>query len=261
LKKNKIETELIGNIKTNYKEMTDGYKKMYGVFADYKALKETMKQIEKSENGRLDAIKKIKEQNEELSSLVSVEPLDTDNLQQLLDKNTTDFSYYVTDKILYIWAITKDKIHLEKIKIAREEVAKMVSSFVAAILAKDKKQTESLSEKIYSILLKPVIPFVSGDRIGVIPHGPLYWLLFAAISSKEQYLVDGFSIFYLPNTGMIKYVLKKQMPQEMKVLAFANPDLDEKQLELSYTKTEVENIEKICHKQLFFKGTKQQKLK
>jgi CHAT domain-containing protein len=259
--KNKIETELIGNIKTNYKEMTDGYKKMYGVFADYKALKETMKQIEKSENGRLDAIKKIKEQNEELSSLVSVEPLDTDNLQQLLDKNTTVFSYYVTDKILYIWAITKDKIHLEKIKIAREEVAKMVSSFVAAILAKDKKQTESLSEKIYSILLKPVIPFVSGDRIGVIPHGPLYWLPFAAISSKEQYLVDGFSIFYLPNAGMIKYVLKKQMTQEMKVLAFANPDLDEKQLELSYTKAEVENIEKNIPQTTIFQGNEATKAK
>lgn len=259
--KNSIETELIGNIKTNYKEMTDSYRKMLKAFDDDKTLKETMNQIEKSEKGRLDAIKKIKEQNEELSSLVSVAPLDTENLQQLLDKNTTVFSYYVVDKKLYIWAITKDKIHLEKINIAGEEVAKMISSFVAAILAKDKKQTEFLSEKIYNIFLKPVISFVSGDRIGIIPHGPLYGLPFAAISSNGQYLVDGFSIFYLPNAAMLKYVLKKQTPKEMKILAFANPDLDAKQLQSSYTEAEVKNIEKNIPQTTIFQGKEATKAK
>jgi len=256
-----IETELIRNIKTNYREMKDSYKKMSEVFDDDNALKETLNKIEKAEITRRDTVNKIKKQSEELYSLISVEPLNTENLQQSLDKNTTVFSYYVTDKILYVWAITKDKIHLEKIDITREKLIKMVSSFIMAILAKDKKQTESFSEKIYDILLKPVINFVSGDRIGFIPHGPLYWLPFAAMSSKGQYLVDGFSIFYLPNAGMIKYIFTKQMPEEMKVMAVANPDLKGKQIELPYAAAEVESIKKNIPQTTIFQGNEATKEK
>jgi CHAT domain-containing protein len=224
--------------------MADGYRKMLTAVGNDYDLRETLDKIEKAGNARRDVIAKIKAQNEELYSLVSVEPPDTEILRQLLDKNTTLFSYYVTDKVLFIWAITKDQVHLERIKITREEVARLVSSFVVAIVAKDKKQTEYLSEKVYDVFLKPVIPFVSGDRIGFIPHGPLCYLPFAAMSYKGQYLVDGFSIFYLPNASVLKYVSKKQMTQEMKVLAFANPDLGDKQLDLPYAEAEVESIKK-----------------
>lgn len=259
--KSSVEIELIRNIKINDKEITDGYRKMLEVFDNDNALKETMSRIEKTEIARRDTVNKIKKQSEELYSLISVEPLNTENLQQLLDKNTTVFSYYVTDKILYVWAITKDKIHLEKIDITREKLIKMVSSFITAILAKDKKQTASFSEKIYDILLKPVITFVSGDRIGFIPHGPLYWLPFAAMSSKGQYLVDGFSIFYLPNAGMIKYIFTKQTPEDMKVMAVANPDLKGKIIEQPYAEEEAEIIKKNIPQTSIFQGNEATKEK
>jgi len=50
------------------------------------------------------------------NSLVSVEPLDTEDIRQLLDINTTLFSYYVADKVLYIWAVNKNRVHLERIR-------------------------------------------------------------------------------------------------------------------------------------------------
>ena len=242
--KNSTEAELIRQNGSYINEISDGYRKiMVSAGSDFD-FKKTLDKIEKAENARRDVIAKIKAQNEELYSMVSVEPPETESLRQLLDRNTTLFSYYVTDKVLYIWAINKDRVHLERIKITKGEVAKLVSSFIAAIAARDKKQTDSLSEKVYDIFLRPVIPFVSGDRIGFIPHGSLYYLPFAAMSYKGQYLVDGFSIFYLPNAGVLKYVLKKQMTQEMKVLAFANPDLGDKQLEMPFAEAEVESIKK-----------------
>ena len=250
--KNSTEAELIKQDKNYINEMAEGYRKVLAAAGGDFAWKKALDKIEKTENAHRDVIIKIKAQNEELYSLIFVESLNTDEMRQLLDKNTTLFSYYITDKVLYVWAMNKDRVHLERIKITREEVAKLISSFIVAITAKDKNQAESLSEKVYSIFLKPVIPFVSGDRIGFIPHGPLHYLPFAAMSYKGQYLVEGFSIFYLPGAGVLKYVLKKKPAQGSNVLAFANPDLGNKQLDLPYAEAEVESIKKIIPQATIF---------
>jgi CHAT domain-containing protein len=62
---------------------------------------------------------------------------------------------------------------------------------------------DAMSEKVYDTLLKPVIPFVRGDRIGILSHGPLGRLPFASMRYVKAYLVDGFSIFYLKHASML----------------------------------------------------------
>jgi CHAT domain-containing protein len=244
--KTPLETELITQDEKYIHEMADGYRKMLSAAGGGDlAFKNALDEIEKAQAGHRDVIIKIKEQNEELYSLISVEPPDTEEIGKLIDVNTTLFSYYVTDKILYIWVVTKDRVHLERIKINKENVFSLVSSFNNAIAAKDKKQTAVLSEKIYDTFLKPVIPFVKGDVIGFIPHGPLYYLPFAAMSYKGHYLIDGFSIFCLPGAGVMKHVVKKHPSRGLKVLAFGNPDLGSKQLDLPYAAAEVKNIKNI----------------
>jgi CHAT domain-containing protein len=253
--KNQAETELIKQFQNNVKEMTDGYIRLLAADGDNLILNNTLNKIEEAESANIDIISKIKSQNEELYSLISVEQPDINYIIQLLDKNITLFSYYVTDKTLYVWAVNKDRVHLERIKITREEVANIVSSCNKAIAAKNKDQGNSLLEKAYETFLKPVIQFVSGDRIGFIPHGSLYYLPFAAMSHKGQYLVDGFSIFQIPNAGMLKYVLKKQSVSGLKLLAFGNPDLGSKIFDLPYAEAELESVKKIIPQaSIFLRG-------
>jgi CHAT domain-containing protein len=241
-----IETELIKQNKKHVNELSDGYRRLLATSGGGDSLlKKALDNIDKIQVGQQDIINKIKRQNEELYSLLTVESPDNEDIRRLLDKNTTLFSYYVSDKILYIWAVNKDRVHLERIKIDKEYISRLVSSFRSAITSKNKKLSEEISEKIYEIFLKPVIPFVSGDWIGFIPHGPLYYLPFAAMSYKGQYLTDGFSIFYLPCAGVLKYEMKKQPSLDLKVLAFGNPDLGNRQLDLPYAEAEVGNIRKI----------------
>jgi CHAT domain-containing protein len=208
-------------------------------------LKDTLNKIEKLKNSQNDIITKIKTKNEELHSLIAVEPLDADDIRQMLDKNTTIFSYYITDKTLFIWILNKDRLHLEKVKISKEDIASLVLSFKDSIAAKDQDKTESLSEKVYNNFIKPVIPFVSGDRIGIIPHGSLYYLPFAAISLKGQYIVDTFSFFHIPNSGVLKYVMNKKPAQNLNILAFVNPDIKDIKYELASSGTEIESVQNI----------------
>lgn len=218
-------------------------KQMFRV-SDEAAERGLAEKLERSEATHRDVLLRIKKENEELFSMVSVQPTEPGDIQKLLDQNTTLFDYFVTDRLLYVWAIQKDRIHLERIKISREELKELVSSFLSALVSKDVKKTKILSRQVYDVILKPIIPFVSGDRIGFIPHDSLYYLPFAAMNYKGQFLVDAFSIFYLPNTAVFKYAMGKPVSMGMKVLAFGNPDLGDKDMDLPYAAMEVESIKK-----------------
>jgi CHAT domain-containing protein len=65
------------------------------------------------------------------------------------------------------------------------------------------------------------------------------------MSYRGQYLVDGFSIFYLPSAGVLKYIANKKSSKGLKVLAFGNPDLGDRKFDLPDAEAEVESIRKI----------------
>lgn len=238
-----VEEELLKQEKQLNGQIIKIQKQLFGISGEA-AERGLTEKLEKAEATYRDIILQIKKENEELFTMVSVQPTDPMEIQKLMDHNTTLFDYFVTDRILYIWAVQKEHIHLERVQIKREELKELVSSFLAAIISKDNKTIQILSQQIYDIILKPIIPFVSGDRIGFIPHDSLYYLPFAAMSYKGQFLVDAFSIFYLPNAGVFKYAMGKPLLGGMKILAFGNPDLGDRELDLPYAVMEVESIKK-----------------
>lgn len=240
------ESELIKNDRQYLSSIAESYRKLLAKFSGNDlALKRKLASLREKEKEHLALLAKIEEQNEELHSLLTIQPVNNDDIRRLLDKNTTLFSYYVSDKILFIWAVNKDRVHLEKIKISREDVHKTVAAFNVAISSRNRRQVEAISQKVYETFLKPVIPFVSGDWIGFIPHGPLHYLPFAAMNYRGQYLVDVFSVFYLPWAGILKYEMKKRPLAGEKILAFGNPDLGNRQMDMPLTEAEVSGIRKI----------------
>jgi len=172
----------------------------------------------------------MKEQDEALHSLIGVVPPDPGEIQRLLDSDTTLFTYYVSRHYLYIWVISQQGFHQEKIRISRDDVDRLVQTYLRAMMDEDKGLVNALSERVYDLFLKRVVPFVYGDRLGIVPHGTLYNLPFASMRYVKSYLVDGFSLFHLPHAGMLKQVLsKKLMPETGKKLIFAEPPQMKKQ--------------------------------
>jgi len=157
-------------------------------------------------------------------------PPDPGEIQRLLDSDTTLFTYYVSRHYLYIWVISQQGFHQEKIRISRDDVDRLVQTYLRAMMDEDKGLVNALSERVYDLFLKRVVPFVYGDRLGIVPHGTLYNLPFASMRYVKSYLVDGFSLFHLPHAGMLKQVLsKKLMPETGKKLIFAEPPQMKKQ--------------------------------
>ncbi len=181
-----------------------------------------------------------------MHSLLGEAPSDVEDIQRVMAPDTTLFAYYAGAKSLYIWVISKNGFHQKKIGMSRNDVDQLVQIYLRTISSQDKNQINVLSESVYDVFLKPVIHFVSGDRLGIVPHGKLYDLPFASMRYVKAYLVDGFTIFYLPHAGMIKQALpKKIIKQTRKVLIVADLQRVEKQKTVAYAEAEMEMLKRL----------------
>ncbi len=202
------------------------------------------KRLEQADADYRDLLGRIRATDEGLFSLISVQDADPAVLRDRLDENTTLFAYFTTAEGLYVWAIHRNLVHLERIALPLEELRSFVFSFLAAIRDKNKRRMDTLSRRAYNLLLKPIIPFVSGDRIGLILDDALVYLPFAAMSYRGKYLVEGFTIFHLPETVSLERVLGKTGTGDLRILAIGNPDLKNKALALPHAAQEIERIQK-----------------
>ena len=183
-------------------------------------------------------------EGERLLPLVSVHGIDPAALQHLLDADTTLFSYFATDAGLYVWAVHQNMVQLVKIDLTRAELRGLVLTYLEAIHSRNRKKTESLSRRVYDLLLKPVIPFVSGERIGFIPDDCLTYLPFAAMNYRGKYLAEVFSIFYLPAASLMEEVVTEKAHSGLRILAFGDPDLEDETLDLHHAVEELKLIRK-----------------
>lgn len=203
-----------------------------------------LERLRHAEAGYRELVGRIGVVNERLLPLIAVRGVDPAALRLLLDEDTTLFAYFSTRDNLYVWAVHRGQVHLERIGLPREDLRSFVFSFLAAIRDRDKRRVETLSRRAYNLLLKPIIPFVSGERIGFIPDDALAYLPFAAMSYRGRFLAEGFTIFHLPGAALLGQVLGETRAAGLRILAFGNPDLENEALDLHFAAQEVERIRK-----------------
>ncbi|MCX5794298.1 MAG: CHAT domain-containing protein [Elusimicrobia bacterium] len=206
------------------------------------AAQELLAGLAKAEGAYRDIVVKVKRENTELASLVSVQSPAPSVIQARLPADTALLDYFVTDQTLYVWAVDRDKVHLERVKLGREDLRALVASFLKAIQAKDQAATKALSQKLYDILLKPILPFVTAPNIGLAPHDALYYLPFSALSDQGKYLIESRALFSLPNAGVLEYLAERKPQASLRVLAFGNPDLGRREFDLPSAEAEVAAI-------------------
>jgi len=235
------ESELLRQEAAADQEVTDLGKRLAAVQSE-KASQELLAGLVKAEGSYRDIVVKIKRENSELASMVSVQSPAPSVIQAHIPADTALVDYFVTDQTLYVWAVDRDKVHLERVKLGREDLRALVASFLEAIQAKDQAATRALSQKLYDALLKPVLPFVSASNIGLVPHDVLYYLPFAALSDQGKYLVESHALFSLPNAAVLEYLAERKPAEKLRVLAFGNPDLGRREFDLPFAEAEVAAI-------------------
>jgi CHAT domain-containing protein/uncharacterized protein HemY len=176
-------------------------------------------------------LQRIEKLNSELASLVSMNPLKANEIQALLDADTALLEYFVGFEDRFIFVVTKEKILAVRLNVDSNRLFQTIKDFRARAvegITLDRLFTKTYEKPIselYEILIKPIEGEISGKKhLVIVPHGMLHYLPFQTLLSKSgKYLIESFTISYLPSASVLKYARVNNKGNRTELFAVGNP--------------------------------------
>jgi CHAT domain-containing protein len=187
---------------------------------------------------------KVRKQNKEQTSLMTVEPLTLKEVQELLQPGTTLVEYFVGPVGTRVWIIEKERMQSVRIRLGKQDLAERVKTLRDSIFALgEKEKVNESSTSLYQELIQPVLPHPSGKELIIVPHDVLHYLPFHALRSPDgRYLIEKYPISYLSSASLLQFVKEKRKAAGEKVLAFGNPDLGDPEKNLEFAELEAKEV-------------------
>jgi CHAT domain-containing protein/Tfp pilus assembly protein PilF len=183
----------------------------------------------------------IKIQSPEVAGLVSVDVASLADMQSLLDPNITLVEYFVMQEHTLAFIITKDSFETIAVDVNRDDLSQVINDFRDFASLED-PHPASLKQ-LYTWLISPLNEKLTTSTIGIIPHGVLHYLPFAALTDGMHYLSEEYTIFTLPSASALRFIQEKRKPEANTMLALGNPAIAEPGLApLAFAQQEAETI-------------------
>ena len=189
-------------------------------------------------------------QNPQLASMVAVPAVDTDKLIRFMEPGTALLSYYLLENEVFCWILRSDienpkkRLQLVRIPSDRGTLEKQILTYRRII--QNLEPYEKHATGLYAQVFEPLLKYLEGvHTIGISPHGSLHYLSFATLYNGKSFLLDDFSLFYVPSAAVLEYTLDRRMARPYRsprVLAVGNPDLGDPILDLPFAEQEVGSI-------------------
>ena len=178
----------------------------------------------------------------DLASLLTVSAITLPQIQShiLLDEMLVEFFYQGND--LYAFVVGKDT--LQAIRLEGGDIARDIREFRSTLQDPTSERTSEISVKLYDKLMRPLEPYLLQPNLVIVPHGILHYLPFNALSNGQQYLLDRYSLRYLPSASVIVYLGASPAGSPERLMAIGNPDLGARKPPLNYAEHEVRAIAK-----------------
>jgi CHAT domain-containing protein len=201
------------------------------------------KQVEAAQRAYRAFLDRVRLESREQASLMTVEPVTLQEVQQLLPPDTTLVEYLVTERESLAWVIDRDRVQVVRLPIRRADLVAEVREFRKSI--EDRAlvpQVQARAEALHARLFAGVRSHIRGDRVVLVPHDVLHYLPFATLRNPAgRWLVEDFTLATLPSASVLKYLQGKGQGAASAVLAVGNPDLGPA-LNLRYAEREARSI-------------------
>jgi CHAT domain-containing protein len=139
-----------------------------------------------------------------------------------------------------VWVVRRDGVKGTLIQRSRKDLAEAVERFRASIID-IKRASRAQGRELYDVLVRPAA-IQPGERLVIVPHGPLHYLPFQALSDGESYLIQLHPITVAPSAGVALQSIAAKQAVGGQLVAFGNPDLGNAEMALPGAQREVELI-------------------
>src|SRR5713101_815972 len=205
--------------------------------AEAKAQAEQSEGVEESARARAQAealdrdykafVERVRKENIEQASLMSVEPVKLAEIQALLPEGTTLLEYYAGEGGVYVWIMDRTRFKLVQLPGDRQSLMNQVRNFRGAITKQAPiGNVQGQATALYRRLIEPALADIQGQRLLIVPHGVLHYLPFGALRSPgRRWLVQDFALSTLPSASVLRYLTDKGAGAPAGTLVMGNPDL------------------------------------
>ena len=162
----------------------------------------------------------IKANNPAYASLLQVSALKLNEVQQLLDGATSLLSYFVTPENTLVFLITRNSFRAITLPVPEHALTTAMQQFRRQKNLNNPYPQEL--QTLYAQLFAPLKPYLRTKTVGIIPHGVLHYLPFAALTDGKTYLGDEYALFSLPSASVLKFAPAQRKTGTPKILALAN---------------------------------------
>ncbi len=78
--------------------------------------------------------------------------------------------------------------------------------------------------QLYSALIEPLMPYVQGFRLAVVPFGALHYVPFQALHSGQHHLIEEVEVCVAPSAGVLLFCLEQARSRPQRVVLIGAPD-------------------------------------
>ncbi len=185
----------------------------------------------------------IKLQSPEVADLVSVDVASLRDTQALLAPTTSLIEYFVMDDHTVAFVISSNLFETFVLDVRREDLVKTITTF--RDFASLSNPYPATLKQLYDWLIAPLRDKIKTPMIGVIPHGVLHYLPFAALTDGKHYLGDQYILFTLPSASALRFIQEKRKANSGALVALGNPTIDEPLPTLQFAEKEVQAITRL----------------
>lgn len=129
--------------------------------------------------------------------------------------------FHSLDDRLLAWVVRRGAIRGVTIDAGRADLDARVEALRGSIFRRARDSTE-LARALHALLLAP-LALAPGERLLVVPHGPLHYLPFQALHDGAGYLVERHAIAYAPSAGVGLQLAQRRGSGPVTLVAFGNP--------------------------------------
>lgn len=176
----------------------------------------------------------------ELASLISVRPAALSQIKGRLAADETLLVFFGAADAVYVFVVTRDTLTARAVQ--GQRMASTVVNFRRSVRRQDSDAHVVAGQRLYDRLLRPIEGEIAGQRLTIVPHGPLHYLPFSALNDGTAYLGERYALRLLPSASVLEF-LDKPVDARQDLLALGNPDLNDPSLALPGAEAETRAID------------------
>jgi CHAT domain-containing protein/predicted negative regulator of RcsB-dependent stress response len=207
--------------------------------------------FEVSEHSRsralLDAVRGRAKMSEEAAATV-----DLATLQRTLAADERVVQFHSLPDRLQVWVVGPGEIRSSSIDVTRDDLTELVEGFRNSVV-RGRRTAIANADKLGAALLGP-LGLQPGQRLIVVPHGPLHYLPFQALRLDGRYVIETHPVSVAPSVSIAVQLAQRSPRLDATLVAFGNPRIADK-YDLPGAEAEVRQLAQIFPRNTVYMGT------